>query len=60
MISVQAEIGFRVERQSDAFLILMAIADFVMPEVDGSVAAQTTQEPGEPEPWQHPHMEGQQ
>ena len=60
MITVQAEILFRVQREAEAHRILMAIADLVMPEVDGSVAAQTTQEPGEPEPWQHPHMEGQQ
>ena len=60
MITVQAEILFRFQREAEAHRILMAIADLVMPEVDGSVAAQTTQEPGEPEPWQHPHMEGQQ
>lgn len=62
MITVQAEVLFRVHRREDADRILTAISDLVLPEVDGSVgatvASSTVIWPSEPAPWQHPHMGG--
>lgn len=65
MITVQAQISFRVEREVDACRILLAIADLVMPEESGSVtstmtpgAVGSTAGSGGHTIWQHPHMEG--
>ncbi len=65
MITVQAQIGFRVEREADAYRIMLAIADLVMPEIDGSVTSTmtpgvvgSTAGSGGHTIWQHPHMEG--
>lgn len=63
MITVQAEILFRVHRREDADRILTAISDIVMVEVDGSVGASVVSNPPlwpqASGPWQHPQMEGQ-
>ena len=64
MITVQANILFRVEREADAYRIMLAIADLVMPEEGGSVtstmspaAASFTTGPVNSTIWEHPHME---
>lgn len=65
MITVQAEILFRVEREADAYRLMLAIADLVMPEEGGTVTSTmspaatsfTTGTAGSVI-WQHPHMEG--
>lgn len=59
MITVHAEVVFRTQTRADADRILTAIADIVMVEIDGAIAATATPEESQHWAiWHHPHMEG--
>ena len=59
MITVHAEVVFRTQARADADRILTAIADIVMVEIDGAIAATVTPDSTNIlTDWEHPQMEG--